>query len=70
MSTTPTTSAEWQRELREVSAATYRITLKDPAGCIRYCATGSELGVLLEEAREWLAANGPVFGTLTARART
>ena len=71
------TTPEWKRELREICAAIYRITLLDQTGRIRYSATGTDPEALADEAQEWLADIGAqatstdvfAFGTLAARSR-
>jgi len=62
------TPPEWKRELREVCAALYRITLLDQTGRIRYSATGTDPEALADEAQEWLAAIG-AQATSTERSR-
>lgn len=53
----------WKQELEEVSAGCYRITVTDPAGCLRYSATDTDPQTLTKAAKEWLSALG-TQGTL------
>jgi hypothetical protein len=47
--------ADWKRELREQSAGTYRLTLHDSTGQVRYSATGSDPEALMKDAQSWLS---------------
>lgn len=45
----------WRQELREMSAGSYQVTLRDVNGSIRYSATGSDPEALGDEAKKWLS---------------
>lgn len=49
-----TNTAGWNREMREVSAGVFRITIRDPTGYTRYSATGTDQIALMDEAGKWL----------------